>query len=220
MKLAREDQPLYRAQVQGLNSLTDSELISLLITGSPEKGITAARAALQAAENDLHTLAKRHWKELTEIENIGERAAMAITAAMELSRRRWCRDTLKRSEIRSSSAAYDLLMPHLIDLQQEEFWVILLNQACKVLHYQKVGTGGVTSVPFDIKLIFKLAVTYSATQMVLAHNHPSGRTTASQSDIALTERTVNAAKLIDVRVIDHIIIGESGYFSFADENMI
>ncbi len=220
--LPEDDRPRERAARQGINTLSDSELIAILIgSGSQEiNAVTLARQIMQSAGNDLHTLAKMSIPELQKHKGVGIAKAVTIAASMELGRRRWSRDTLKRLEIRSSREAYDLLMPLVIDKKQEEFWMILLNQACKVLHHQIVATGGTAHVPVDIKVILKASVEYGATQIILAHNHPSGRTVASQSDIALTERVVNAAKLIDMRVIDHIIIGDSGYFSFADENMI
>jgi len=220
--LPHDDRPRERAAKQGINTLTDSELIAILIgSGTQEiNAVTLARQIMQSAGNDLHTLAKMSIPELQKHKGVGIAKAVTIAASMELGRRRWSRDTVKRTEIRSSREAYDLIMPLVIDKKQEEFWMILLNQACKVLHYQIVSTGGVAHVPVDIKTILKAAVEYGATQIILAHNHPSGRTVASQSDIALTDRTVSAAKLMDIRVIDHIIIGDSGYFSFADENMI
>jgi DNA repair protein RadC len=220
--LPQDDRPRERAAKKGISALSDSELIAILIgSGSQEiNAVTLARQIMQSAGNDLHTLAKMSIPELQKHKGVGIAKAVTIAASMELGRRRWSRDTIKRTEIRSSREAYDLLMPLVIDKKQEEFWMILLNQACKVLHYQIVSTGGVAHVPVDIKTILKAAVEYGATQIILAHNHPSGRTVASQSDIALTDRTVNAAKLMDIRVIDHLIIGDTGYFSFADENMI
>jgi DNA repair protein RadC len=197
-------------------------LIAILIgSGSKEtNALTLARQIMQAANNDLHSLAKMSIRELQKHKGVGVAKAVTISAAMELGRRRWSRDAIKKTEVRSSSEAYDLIMPHLIDKRQEEFWMILLNQACRVLHYQIASTGGIAHVPVDLKTILKAAVEHSATQIILAHNHPSGRITASQSDIALTNRLVDAAKLMDIKVIDHLIIGENGYFSFADENMI
>ncbi|HLF63903.1 MAG TPA: DNA repair protein RadC [Saprospiraceae bacterium] len=220
--LPLDDRPRERAVRQGISALSDSELIAILIgSGSQEiNAVTLARQIMQSAGNDLHLLAKMSIQELQKHKGVGIAKAVTIAASMELGRRRWSRDVVKRSDIRSSGEAYDLIMPHLIDKKQEEFWMILLNQACKVLHYQIVSTGGVAHVPVDIKTILKAAVEHGATQIILAHNHPSGRTVASQADITLTERLVNAAKLMDIRVIDHIIIGENGYFSFADENMI
>ena len=220
--LPQDDRPRERAIRQGMGALSDSELIAILIgSGSQETNAVAlARQILHTAGNDLHHLAKLSIQELQKHKGVGIAKAVTIAAAMELGRRRWSRDRVKRSDIRSSSDAYDLIMPFLIDKKQEEFWIILLNQACKVLHFQIISTGGVSHVPVDIKTILKSAVDYQATQIILAHNHPSGRTSASQSDIALTERLANAAKLMDMRVIDHLIIGETGYFSFADEDMI
>jgi DNA repair protein RadC len=220
--LARDDRPRERAAAQGIQSLSDSELIAILLgSGSAEtNAVTLARTILHSAGNDLHTLAKMSIPEFQKHKGVGIAKAVTIAAAMEIGRRRWTRDTVKRTDIRSSSDAYDFIMPHLIDKKHEEFWIVLLNQACKVLHHQIASTGGVAHVPVDIKTILKAAVDVGATQLILAHNHPSGRTDASQADIALTERLASAAKLMDMRVIDHIIVGESGYYSFADENML
>ncbi len=220
--LAQDDRPRERALRRGIHTLSDSELIAILLgSGSSEaNALSLARQILQAASNDLHVLAKMSIPELQRHRGVGIAKAVSIAAAMELGRRRSSRNAAVRSEIRSSSDAYDFIKPHLIDKKQEEFWVILLNQACRVLHCQIASTGGVAHVPVDIKTILKAAVDFGATQIILSHNHPSGRTVASQADIALTERLVSAAKLMDMRVIDHLIIGENGYFSFADENML
>ena len=220
--LPYDDRPRERAIRQGINALSDSELIAILIgSGSQEtNALTLARQIMHSAQNDLHALAKMTIPELKKHKGVGVAKAVSIAAAMELGRRRWSRDITRKNDIRSSRDAYDLLMPILIDKAQEEFWMILLNQACRVLHYQLVSTGGVSHVPVDIKTILKAAVEYAAPQIILAHNHPSGRTVASQSDIALTKKLVDAAKLMDIRVIDHLIIADGGYFSFADENLI
>jgi DNA repair protein RadC len=175
---------------------------------------------LSSVNNDLHSLAKTSIKELQRHKGVGMAKAVTIAAAMELGRRRWSSEAPQRTELRSSSDTYAYIRPHLIDKKQEEFWVILLNQACRVLHCQVASTGGVAHVPVDIKTILKAAVDHGATQLILAHNHPSGRTVASQADIALTERLSAAARLLDIRVIDHLIIGDNGYYSFADENLL
>ena len=220
--LASDDRPRERAVKQGIHSLSDSELVAILLgSGSGDmNAVSLARVILQAAGNDLHTLAKLNIAELQKHKGVGVAKAVTIVAAMEIGRRRWNRDTVRRTDIRSSADAYNFIMPFLVDKKHEEFWVILLNQACRVLHHQIASTGGVAHVPVDIKTILKAAVDHSATQLILAHNHPSGRTDASQADIALTERLASAARLMDMRVIDHLIIGEQGYFSFADENLL
>lgn len=218
--MAKDDLPVYRAMRHGVGALSDSELISMMLPGKPEETIKTARSILMQSDNDLHTLAKRSSQELCQIPNVGQSGAMTVLACMELSRRRWSRDTIKKQEVKSSAEAYNIIMPLIIDKHVEEFWAIYLNQACKVLKVEIAGTGGVSHVPVDLKTILKAAILNGATQIILAHNHPSGRTTASASDIALTDRIVEAAKLMDLRVIDHIIVGENGYFSFADENMI
>jgi len=220
--LALDDRPREKAIAQGIGSLSDSELIAVLLgSGNGEQNaVSLARQILMHAGNNLHTLAKMSIQELRKHRGIGAAKAVTISAAMELGRRRWTRDTQKRPDVRSSADAFDFIKPHLIDKRHEEFWIILLNQACKVLHVGLASTGGVAHVPVDIKTILKAAVEFGATQMILAHNHPSGRLEASQSDIALTERLANAARLIDLRVIDHLIVGDNGYLSFADEGML
>jgi DNA repair protein RadC len=220
--LPHDDRPRERAIRQGISALSDSELIAILLgTGFQDmNALDLSRKILYAAGNDLHTLAKMSIQELQKHKGVGVAKAVVIAASMELGRRRWTQETIKRAELRSSRDAYDFIMPNLIDKNHEEFWFILLNQACRVLHYQMASTGGIAHVVVDIKTILKAAVEYGATQMIIAHNHPSGRLIASQSDKALTERLVSAAKLMDIRVIDHLIIGENGYFSFADEDML
>lgn len=220
--LAQDDRPRERAVKNGIQALSDSELIAILIgSGSREvNAVSLARQIMSVAGNDLHALAKMSIAELRKHRGVGTAKAVAISAAMELGRRRWSRNAMQKTDIRSSRDAYELIMPALIDKKHEEFWFILLNHAAKVLHYQMASTGGMTQVLVDVKTILKAALDHSATQIILAHNHPSGRLVASQPDIAITEKLVQAAKLMDIRVIDHIIIGENGYLSFADEGMM
>lgn len=220
--LSTDDRPRERAMVHGIGSLSDSELIAVLLgSGAGQmNAIDLARSILDDSGNDLHILAKRSVPELQKHKGVGIAKAVTIAAAMELGRRRWAREARRRDDIRSSADAFAYLRPRLVDKRHEEFWIILLNQACAVLHMQIASTGGVAHVPVDLKTILKAAVDHGATQIILAHNHPSGSLEASQSDVALTERLVNAAKLMDIRVIDHLIISDQGYFSFADENML
>lgn len=219
---AQDDRPREKAVRLGLQALSDSELIAILLgSGSREaNAVSLARSILGNAGNDLHHLAKLSVQELQRHKGIGVAKAVTIAAAMELGRRRWSQQATQKTDIRNSSDAYAYIRPYLVDKAYEEFWVILLNQACRVIHCQIASTGGVAHVPVDIKTILKAAVDHRATQIILAHNHPSGRLVASQADISLTERLASAAKMLDTRVIDHLIIGDNGYFSFADENLL
>ena len=220
--LSEDDRPREKAAIKGIGQLSDSELIAILL-GSGHgnmNAISLARQILQSVQQDLHALAKLSITELQRHKGVGLAKAVTISAAMELGRRRWTREAIQKTDVRSSADAFAHLKPALIDKRHEEFWILLLNQACKVLHMQIASTGGVAHVPVDIKIILKAAVDHQATQLILAHNHPSGRLQASQADIQLTDRLVQAARLIDLKVIDHLIISDNGYFSFADEGMI
>jgi DNA repair protein RadC len=219
---AAGDRPREKLMQKGRSALSDAELIALLI-GSGTARLTAvdvAKLLLQTADNDLNNLARLSVKDLMKCKGIGEAKAITIVAALELGRRRKEADTEERPKISSSSQAFDLLKGDVMDLPHEEFWVLLLNRANRVIRKRRVSEGGVSGTIADPKIIFKLAVEELASGIIVAHNHPSGNLTASQSDIQLTERLKTAGKALEVQLLDHLIIGGKKYFSFADEGLI
>ena len=219
---AEADRPREKLMIQGRSALTDAELIAILI-GSGTQSLSAldvAKNILKEIRNDLNVLAKYSVKELKQFKGIGEAKAISIVAAIELGRRRKAAELLKKPKITSSSIAYQLLKPHLWDLLHEEFWVMYLNRANQLISMKQVSSGGVSGTVADVRIIFKNALDQLASGIILAHNHPSGNNKPSQADINLTKKMVEAGRLIEIPVLDHIIFAEDTYFSFADEAIL
>ena len=219
---AEADRPREKLMIQGRSALTDAELIAILI-GSGTQSLSAldvAKNILKEICNDLNVLAKYSVKELKQFKGIGEAKAITIVAAIELGRRRKAAELLKKPKITSSSIAYQLLKPHLWDLLHEEFWVMYLNRANQLISMKQVSSGGVSGTVADVRIIFKNALDQLASGIILAHNHPSGNDKPSQADINLTKKMVEAGRLIEIPVLDHIIFAEDKYFSFADEAIL
>ena len=219
---AAEDRPREKMLLKGKSALSDAELIALLIgsgTGSLS-AVEVARQVLQTVGNNLHDLAKLSVKDLMKSKGIGEAKAITIVAAMELGRRRKEYEMPERPKVASSKEAYELVKGDLMDLAQEEFWVLLFNRANRLIKKKRVSEGGVSGTVADPKIIFKLALEELASGIIVVHNHPSGNLTASQNDINLTKKLKEAGKVMEVQLLDHLIIAGQKYFSFADEGMI
>ena len=220
---ATDDKPREKMLLKGRQSLSDSELLAILI-GSGIKGMSAVelgKKILSDYNNNLHELGKAEIKDyIRKYKGIGEAKAIQIVAALELGRRRQNAVPLERAVIKSSKDAYNYLYPFMADLPHEEFWILLCNHSNKVIDRQVIGRGGLSSVIVDTKLIIRHALDHLASAIVLCHNHPSGNLTPSNEDIKLTQRVKEAAKLLDIRVLDHIIIGDMEYYSFADEGVL
>ncbi|MDF1694756.1 MAG: DNA repair protein RadC [Saprospiraceae bacterium] len=216
------DQPREKLLIKGRESLSDAELLAILI-GSGNKEMTAvglAQKILKSVSNNLHELGRKELSELMAFKGIGEAKSITITAALEIGRRRQLIDPIHKPIIRSSRDAYNLIAPMLVDINHEEFWILLMNHGGKLIKRLKVSSGGVSQTLVDPKIIFKKALDCLASKIILVHNHPSGSLKPSKSDIGITQKLQRGGKLLDVRVDDHIIISENGYFSFADEDMM
>lgn len=219
---ALEDRPREKLLQKGINSLSDAELIAILI-GSGTKTLSAvevARHILQAVGNNLHELAKFSVKDLMKTKGIGEAKAISIVSALELGRRRKGHEPDEKPKIGSSQDAFNIIKGSLMDLSHEEFWVLYLNRANRVIHKRKISEGGVSGTVADPKIIYKSALENLASGIIVVHNHPSGNLTASQQDIALTKKLKEGAKALEIQLLDHLIIAGNTYFSFADEGMI
>lgn len=217
-----EDRPREKLLLKGKSSLSDAELIAILVGSGTSKmsAVEVAKKVLQAAGNSLHDLACLSVKDLTKIKGIGEARAITIVAALELGRRRKDSGPDEKPKVSGSKDAYEILKSDLLDLPHEEFWVLLLNRANRVIKKYQISQGGVAGTVADPKIIFKMALQELASGIVLAHNHPSGNLTASQADIDLTKKLKEGSKLLEITVLDHLIIAGQKYFSFADEGMI
>jgi len=219
---SEDDRPREKLLVKGKGVLSDAELLAILIASGNrgESAVDLSKRVLQNLDNSINNLGKQSVKELTKFKGIGEAKALTIIAAMELGRRRKAEEVIQKSQIGSSSDAFEVLQSKLEDLPHEEFWVMLLNRANKLIDIKLVGRGGVSGTVADSKIIFNFAVESLASGIILAHNHPSGNLKPSNSDVQLTKKIVAAGKIMEVPILDHIIIGDNAYFSFADEGLI
>ena len=218
---AEEDRPREKMLSKGRQNLTDAELVAILL-GSGSKKLSAiglAQELLQSVDYDLNRLGRSSISTLMEINGIGTAKAIGIIAALELGRRRQMTTIKERPQIKSSQDAYNSIAPLLIDLPLEEFWILLLNRANRVIGKACVSTGGVSGTVVDAKVLFQYAVKALASSVILFHNHPSGNFQPSQADISLTKKLQDAGKALDIAVLDHLIVSESGYYSFADEGL-
>lgn len=218
-----DDRPREKMMQNGAQALSNAELLAILIaTGTKnESAVDLAKKLMQLCNHRLIDLAKKDVKELSVlVKGVGPAKAVTIVAALELGKRHACEQPVDSVTIRSSAQAAATFKPLLIDLTHEEFWVLLLNRANKPITKFRVGLGGVHQTPVDCRIIFKQAVLHLATSMVLCHNHPSGNCFPSQADKMLTRTIVDAAQLLDIKVLDHIIIAGKNYYSFSDENTL
>ena len=220
---AEGDRPREKLVNKGRSALSDAELIAILIgSGSRnESAVELSKRILNTIDNKLDSLARLGINELKEFSGMGEAKALSIIAALELGRRRSSSiidsDSMR---IKSSSDAYRFLRAELEDLQQEEFWMLLLNRSNVVIKKFQVSRGGLSSTIVDPKIVFKIALSSGATGIILAHNHPSGLVNPSEEDRILTKRLKEGANLLDIAILDHIIVGVNIYFSFADERLL
>jgi len=219
---AEADRPREKLALKGKGALSDAELVAILI-GSGNKNETAvelSKKILASINNDLNQLGKLTITDLVQFNGIGEAKAISIIAALELGRRRKGSDVEKKPKIKSSNDAYNAINNVLSDLPHEEFWVIYLNRNNEILKKENISKGGVSGTIADSKIIFKRAIELLASAIILCHNHPSGSLKPSNSDIQLTKKLKEAGTMLDTPVLDHLIIGEKDYFSFAYESLM
>lgn len=219
---SEEDRPREKLLLKGRTSLTDAEILAILI-GSGTISLSAvevAKITLKDVDNDLNKLAKLSVKDLQKFRGIGEAKAITIVSALELGRRKKDTEAEKIEKIVVAADAYHMLLPHFVDLPHEEFWILLLNRANQVIKKERISSGGVTGTVVDPKIVFKAALEHLACGIVLAHNHPSGNLKASQEDLALTQKLKDAGNLLDIRLLDHLIITNGGFLSFSDEGIL
>jgi DNA repair protein RadC len=219
---ALEDRPREKLMYKGVKSLSSAELLAIII-GSGNRNQTAvelSQTILSHCKNNLNILAKKSIHDLTKIPGIGEAKAISIIAALELGLRQKATTSKQIRKINCSQDAFEILHPYFENITHEEFWVVYLNQANKILEIKNISSGGITGTVFDIRLIFKQAILLEATNIILCHNHPSGNLKASQADIDITKKALEAGKLMNIQVLDHLIIAEENYLSFTDDQII
>lgn len=216
---AEDDRPREKLLLKGKAALSDAELIAILLgSGSrDETAVDLAKRILQSVNGNLNELGRLGVPELTKFKGIGEAKAISVITALELGKRRRMSEALERKKVTSSAQAFEVLQPLIGDLSHEEFWVLYLSASNKVLAHRCISKGGITGTMADTRMIFKEALHLNSTAMILAHNHPSGNLMPSQADKNLTKSLIRAGELMEIRVMDHLIVTEHQYFSFADE---
>lgn len=216
------DRPREKLLIKGKKTLTDAELLAILIgSGSRnESAVSLCKQILVQAENNLNTLSRFTVGRLTGFKGIGDAKAISIVAALELGRRQRSQEIPEYPKISCSYDVFKYIQPLLGDLTHEEFWVLYLDNSNKIIYKKMIGSGGITSAVVDLRLIFKEALEKNAVSLILAHNHPSGKLQASIADKQLTAQIQNGAETLSLKVLDHIIVTEKTYFSFADANII
>lgn len=217
-KLSANDRPRERLRELGRTVISDSEILAILLgSGVREKSAIALAREILHHSGGLRSLARWSLDEFVRFPGVGEAKAIRIIAAFELGRRFPLESIIEKPLITNSSDAYDLLYSCLADLRHEEFWVLYLSNANKVLLKERLSQGGMTGTVTDLRLLFRRALVVHATGVILAHNHPSGNTSPSQADHQLTQKAIEAGKFMDITVLDHLIITPNDYVSFADE---
>lgn len=217
-----DDRPREKLIAKGKIALSDAELVAILIgSGNREdSAVGLSKKILLSINNNLNELGKLTVEDLTKFKGIGDAKAIAIITALELGRRRRLEEALEKPKITSSKSVFDVMQPIIGELQHEEFWIIYLNNANKIQLKMQMSKGGITGTLVDTRLVFKRAIELTATGIVLCHNHPSGTLKPSASDINLTKKIKNGGDVLDIKILDHVIITENNYYSFADENML
>ncbi len=217
-----DDKPREKLVQKGRSVLSDAELIAILIgSGSRnESAVKLSKRILASANHNLNELGKLSIKQLMQFKGIGEAKAVTIAAALEIGRRRRGEEAQKITKVTSSKSVYELLQPKLGDLQHEEFWIVYLNNSNKVLQTTQLSKGGITGTLVDVRLVMRQALELGSVALILAHNHPSGTLKPSNADKQITQKLKSAAQALDLKVLDHLIITQEAYFSFADEQIL
>lgn len=216
------DRPREKLLAKGKGSLTDAELLAILIGSgnTEESAVDLCKRILVGANNDLNALSKLSVTQLKTFKGIGEAKAISIVAALEIGRRKRETGEEKLSSIQSSESVFNLMQPILGDLQHEEFWVLYLNNSNKVLAKQQLSKGGITGTLVDVRLVIKKAIELNSVAIILVHNHPSGTLKVSEADKQITQKIKIASSSLDIKLLDHLVITEQDYTSFADEGLL
>lgn len=219
---AEDDQPREKLMLKGKSALSEAELLAILLrSGSrKESAVGLARTIFKLASNDLNQLAKLNASDLLKIPGVGDAKATAIVAAMELCRRRREITSVKKINIKTSQQAFEYVKDVFYDLPHEEFWIIILSRSNDIICRKKISQGGVSGTVADNKIIFKYTLEELGSSIIVLHNHPSGNLTPSKADELLTKKIKEAANNLDISLLDHLIVNNERYFSFADEGML
>ena len=217
---SEDDRPREKLMLKGKIALSDAELIAILIgSGSRNESAVALSKRILSSVDSLNGLGKMSVSQLTNFKGIGEAKAITIIAALELGRRRRAEDAIDLVKVTSSKKVFEMMQPIIGELTHEEFWVLFLNNSNKIISKSQLSKGGITGTIVDARLVFKLALENGATGLILCHNHPSGNLQPSEADKEITKKLKLAGESLDVKVLDHLIITETKYYSFVDEGI-
>ncbi|MDG2194298.1 MAG: DNA repair protein RadC [Polaribacter sp.] len=219
---AIDDRPREKLLAKGKSVLSDAELIAILIASGnrEESAVDLSKRILLSVENNINQLAKLSVAQLMQFKGIGEAKAVSIITALEIGKRRHFESLLERPKIKGSKDVYALIQPLIGELDHEEFWVLYLDNSNKVLQKKQLSRGGITATMVDIRLVFKKAVEIASVAIIVCHNHPSGKLKPSASDKELTQKIKQSGDLLDIKLLDHLIITQKDYFSFADNGVL
>lgn len=220
---ASEDRPREKLLQKGPESLSNAELLAILInTGTANKSaIDIAKDILEKSHQNLLELGRLSLSDIKHIKGIGEKKAVTLMASLELGKRRQLASALERPKILSSTDSFNLLSPYLLDKTVEEFYVIFMNAGNYLITIEPISHGGITATVVDARIIFKKALEYAGvTQLIVAHNHPSGNLIPSETDKRLTDKIKEGGKLLDIRLLDHLIIASNSFYSFSDNGLL
>jgi DNA repair protein RadC len=219
---SRDDQPRSKLLENGPSILSNSELLAIIIGSGTRNGsaVEVAKKIMTSVQNNLWELGRLSVNGFQHFNGIGQAKALTICAAIELGRRRHAMEQVPLRHVSQSEDAFNLIFPVLSEKQHEEFWVLLLNRSNRLLAKKMISRGGVSGTVVDAKLIFKQAIEFLASSVILAHNHPSGHLKPSTQDIQLTRKLIKAGALLDIQVLDHLIVGRGEYLSLADEGLM
>ncbi|RST28672.1 RadC family protein [Chryseobacterium lacus] len=220
--LAEDDRPREKFLMKGKNALSDAELLAIIMGSGnrQESAVDLARRILITVENNWHQLSKLSVKDLMKFNGVGEAKAISIASALEIGRRRAAQEVPERKKMTCSKDVFEFLKPYLGDLQTEEFWAVLVNQNNRILHFSQLTTGGISSSIVDVRILFKTALEHFATAVFVAHNHPSGNLKPSQEDIRITKQIAEGGNFLNIKLLDHLILNQTSYYSFADEGLL
>lgn len=220
--LAEDDRPREKFLLKGKTSLSDSELLAIILgSGNNEdSAVELARKILASVENNWQNLSKLSIKDLMKFKGIGEAKAISVAATLEIGRRKASQETPEKTSISSARDSYNIFSQHLSDLRTEEFWAIFLNQKNQIVYKTQISKGGISGTLVDVRVLFRIALEHFATSIIVAHNHPSGSLKPSLEDIQITKNIKNAGEILNVILLDHLIIGDNSFLSFAEEGLL
>lgn len=220
--LSEDDRPREKFLLKGKSALSDSELLAIILGSgnAQESAVELSRRILASVDYNWQKLSLLSVKDLMKFKGIGEAKAIAVAAALEIGRRKASQEIPEKISIKSPVEAYAIFVPHLSDLRTEEFWTIFLNQKNQVIYKSQISKGGITGTLVDVRVLFKLALEHFATSIIVAHNHPTGNLNPSEADLKMTKNIKNAGEILDIKLTDHLIIGENSFFSFQEQGLL